>query len=179
MESNTRIANDPTCISVVGEGRVESRWNIETQERSLDRITEWIRAADIKSSLLLAIDTSMIAAILGLSARPGGWTEWSGALILFGIAFLFASIVMAALSTSPQLTGKTPSLIFFGDIASRGPIEYSVRVESRTPSDYLKDLNAQCHRNSEVAFRKYRWIQRASMALFMGIIPWLIALPLG
>ena len=154
----------------------ELEWQFESQERSLDRISDWIKGADSKATTLLAIDTTMIAAIVGLSVRPGGWTQWSGVWILIGGAALVASLAMVALSALPQLAARAPSLLFFGDIASMSSDEYSARVESRSTSDYLRDLNSQCHRCSEIATRKYRWIRGATMVLIAGILPWMVAL---
>ena len=176
MESSSRIEGNPGGVPAKGEVEIDFGWNLESQERTFDRISEWIRAVDVKSSSVLAIDTALIAVIVGLAARPGGWTSWDGILILLGGAFLIASVVMVALSIIPQLTGNKQSLIFFGDIARLSLTEYSVRVGSRSLSDYLADLNTQCHRNSEIALRKYSWNQRATRLLITGIIPWLISL---
>lgn len=160
----------------VSEGPVDSSWIIQTQEKALDRISDWIRAADSKTAPILAIDTAMIAAIVSLAARQGAWTQWSGVWIILGSGLLFASLLMVAFATSPQLIPVKPSLIFFGDVASIPPDQYAARVIARNPSDYLADLNAQCHRNSEIAIRRYRWVRYATLALLVGVVPWLVSL---
>jgi hypothetical protein len=154
----------------------EFSWIVQTQERALDRISDWIRAADSKTSPILAIDTAMIATIVALAARPGVWTQWSGVWIGLGTSFLLASLLMVAFATSPQLTPLRPSLVFFGDIAALSPNEYSTRIAARSPSAYLDDLIAQCHRNSEIAIRRYRWMRYATLALLVGMVPWLASL---
>jgi len=158
------------------EESADHSWMIQTQEKALDRISEWIRAADSKTSPILAIDTAMIAAIVALAARPGAWSQWSGLWIILGSAFPLTSLLMIAFATSPQLEGHQPSLIFFGDVASLSASEYDARVATRTQRDYLVDLNSQCHRNSEIASRRYRWIRHATLALLFGMVPWLLSL---
>jgi uncharacterized membrane protein YgdD (TMEM256/DUF423 family) len=151
-------------------------WALDVQERALDRISDWIRAADAKTTPILAIDAALTATLVGLAARPGAWMEWSGYWLFLGAALLVTSLLMVAISTSPRLTRRAPSLIFFGEIASLPPGEYLARVSARSPVDYLADLTTQCHRNAEIATAKYRWVRFATLALLLGLLPWLIAL---
>ncbi len=169
---------DPSQSQTPASSRAaeESSWIVQTQERALDRISDWIRAADSKTAPVLAIDTAMIATIVALAARPAAWTQWSVVWIALGSAFLLASLLMIAFAVSPQLAPRKPSLIFFGDIAALPPAEYATRIGGRSPSAYLDDLEAQCHRNSEIAVRRYRWIRYATIALLIGVVPWLFSL---
>jgi hypothetical protein len=41
---------------------------------------------------------------------------------------------------------------------------------------YLEDLTVQCHRNAEIATRKFVWIQRALLCLYLSVVPWALAL---
>jgi hypothetical protein len=154
----------------------ENSWTLTTQEKALDRISEWIRATDSKTAPILALDSALTATLVGLAARPGAWTPWTGLWIGLGSALLVASLVMVAFSTSPRLVGRTPSLIYFGDIAALPVSGYAASVLGRTRADYLNDLIAQCHQNAEIATAKFRWARYATLALIVGVLPWLAAI---
>lgn len=175
MSQGPRVENPSSGRGAPAGDEVYTSWVIQTQERALDRISDWIRAADSKASPVLAIDTAMIATLTALAARPGAWTPLSGDWIALGSTLLLASLLMVAFATAPQLTGRTRSLIFFGDVASMTAKEYGARIADRVPSAYLDDLNAQCHRNAEIASRKYRWMLWSTLALIGGVAPWLVS----
>ena len=42
-------------------------------------------------------------------------------------------------------------------------------------ASYLADLVAQCHRNAEIADKKFESIQRSMVALYLAVIPWGLA----
>jgi hypothetical protein len=151
-------------------------WAISVQEKTLDRLLDSIRAADAKTATVLAIDAAMIAALVALTAQSDGQGPWSAGWVAAGSAFLVASIVLVALATVPQLTGPRDSLIFFGGIASRTPAEFAATSISRGQRGYLEDLTSQCHRNAVIALGKYRRIRYATLALIIGVWPWLASI---
>jgi hypothetical protein len=159
--------------TAVGE---DAAWAIGVQEKGLEQVSDWIRAADGKIGTLLAMDAAMVGTLIAIAGRPGGWTQWTGYWIALGSTALLSSLLMVAFATFPQLSGRAKSLIFFGDVASLTLSDYATRIANRTRRKYLDDLTGQCHRNSEIAVRKYLWIRRATLALLIGVIPWLVAL---
>jgi hypothetical protein len=52
---------------------------------------------------------------------------------------------------------------------------YGEAVRTITEQEYLDDLIRQTHRTAEIATQKYRWIQRAQLAWYISILPWLLA----
>lgn len=166
----------PAASSTQSDSKELVVWAISVQEKTLDRLLDSIRAVDAKTSAVLAIDAAMIAALVALTAQSGGQGLWSAGWVATGSALLVASVVMVALATVPQLTGPTDSLIFFGGIASRTRADFAATSISRGQSGYLDDLTSQCHRNSEIALSKYRRIRYATLALIIGVWPWLAAI---
>jgi hypothetical protein len=151
-------------------------WTISVQEKTLDRVSEWIRAVDTKASTLLAIDTAMIAIVVALASVPKTWTAETGTWLAVGSLLLIVSLLLVVSATFPQVDGRGRSLIFFGEIASQPRSAYLIAIAARSRESYLEDLNAQCHRNSEIAAQKYRRVRYATICLFLGLLPWLIAL---
>lgn len=149
---------------------------VRLQEQALDRLLDWIRAADTKTSTIMAIDTGMLGIVIALlpASKSGDVTtlSWVGV----GCFTLALSLTLCAVATFPRIKGPQNSLVYFEGIAARTPAEYARAVESRSSRDYLADLTAQCHRNAEIAATKYRNVQRSILCLLVGIGPWLAAL---
>lgn len=151
-------------------------WIEQVQREQLDRLLEWIRAVDTKVSILTAIACAMIAAIATATPDPSA-VVWSTVLaVIVGSAAPSMSLVLAALATFPHTVGPAGSLVYFGGIAQRSREDYAACMTSLCSSAYLEDVTAQCHRNAQIATLKYSRAQRATAWLFVGIIPWLVAL---
>jgi hypothetical protein len=151
-------------------------WTIGIQEKTLDRIAEWIRAVDAKASVILAIDTGMIAIVVTLASATKGWTESTGTWVAMGSLMLIVSLLLVVSATFPQIDGQGGSLIFFGEIAGQPFPKYVDSVEKRSSESYLLDLNAQCYRTAAIANEKYRRVRYATIGLFVGLLPWLVSL---
>ena len=148
---------------------------IQQQESSLDRQLEWIRAVDSKTPIIIGLATAMLAVTGALSPDPKSLTWATGVLMAIGSLPLIGSLCWCAAATFPHTEGPDGSLIYFGGISKRSSAKYTEAVSTRTTEDYLQDLNAQCHRNAQIATAKYRAVQRAHLWLFIATPVWLIA----
>lgn len=144
-------------------------------EKTLDRLLQWIRAADAKANFILALDTAMLGVLAALATKPLTCPAWyvCPGLAAFG---LLVSMCMLAVAAFPRTTGPPGSLIYFGGIVSHERKTYVAKLRELSPEDYSEDLAQQCYRNAEIAEAKFKWIQRSMIALFSSVLPWLLAL---
>lgn len=149
---------------------------ISRTEIELARLIEWGRAAESRLALVLSLATAMLGALTVLAPAVNQWTVLGGIVSSFAGLFLVLSILFAAFASFPRTTGPKGSLIYFGGITSRELHQYEVEVRALTSEAYLADLIRQCHRNAQIAERKYTWIQRSMACLFVATLPWLISL---
>lgn len=145
-------------------------------ERDLGRLLQWVRAAESRIALVLPLATAMLGALAVLAPSCAKWTVVGGMGASFALVLLLLSIAFSALASFPRTTGPKGSLIFFGGITTRDLSQYEDAVRSQVSDAYLTDLIRQCHRNAQIAERKYAWIQRSMACLFLAALPWLLSL---
>ncbi len=149
---------------------------IEVLESELTRLLEWVRAAETKLALILPLSTAMLGALAVLAPRISSWPVFLAIVSSFAVFFLVISIICAAIASFPRTTGPKGSLIYFGGIAALDLEQFSSATNSLTRDEYVSDLIKQCHRNAQIAQRKYAWIQRSMVCLFLSSGPWVISL---
>lgn len=142
------------------------------QELVFSRLLEWIRAADSRLRLVLPLSTTMLGTLAVLIPPFSGWTVLGGIAASGATLFLILSIAFAAFASFPRTNGPLGSLVYFGGIVSKDLGQYEAAVKSQTPSQYLEDLIRQCHRNAQIADRKFVWLQRSIGCMFAASIPW-------
>lgn len=148
---------------------------IARQEANLDRQLEWVRAVDSKAPIVIGLATAMLAVTGALSPAPKD-LNWGMALVMaLGSLPLLGCLCWCAAATSPRTKGAAGSMIYFGGICKTPRAEYGNKVNAWADADYLADLNAQCHRNAQIAAAKYQAVQRAFLGLFIATPAWLIA----
>lgn len=145
-------------------------------ETELDRLLGWVRAAETRLALVLPLSTAMLGALAVLAPPMSKWTVLGGIAGAFATVLLFLSIVFAACASFPRTSGPKGSLVYFGGIVSRDLSQYREAVSSATPQTYLDDLLTQCHRNAQIAERKYAWVQRSMACLLISALPWSFSL---
>jgi len=145
-------------------------------EAELARLLEWVRAAESRLALVLPLSTAMLGALAVLAPTASKWTMVSGIAASFAALLLVLSIAFAACASFPRTTGPRGSLIYFGGITDRELKQYKNEVKSMTAESYLEELIRQCHRNAQIAERKYAWVQRSMACLFLAALPWFGAL---
>lgn len=145
-------------------------------ELELERLLSWVKAAESRLALVLPVSTAMLGALAVLVPPPSKWTMAGGIAAAFAVFFLLLSIAFAACASFPRTSGPKGSLLFFGGIAAKGLDQYKAAVRSITSDEYLDDLLTQCHRNAQIAERKYAWVQRSMACLFLAALPWGLSL---
>ena len=118
----------------------------------------------------------MLGALAVLAPRISSWPVFSAIASSYAVIFLVLSIIFAAIASFPRTTGPKASLIYFGGIAALDLEQFSSATNSLTRDDYISDLIKQCHRNAQIAQRKYAWVQRSMACLFISSCPWAISL---
>ena len=145
-------------------------------ESELSRLLEWVRGADSRVKLVLPLSTGMLAALSLFAPVASKWTVLAAITTSFAVCFLLLSLAFAALASFPRTAGPKGSLIFFGCIVTKDLAQYDAAVRAMSEDQYLDDLIRQCHRNAQIAERKYAWIQRAMSCLFLSALPWIVSL---
>lgn len=149
---------------------------IDILEKKLNRLLLWIQSVETRMSWVLPLSTAMLGALAVLAPTYTKWAILPAIMSAFAVLFLALSITFSALSSFPRTTGPKGSLIYFGGIVSRELEQYSKAINDLTKEEYIKDLTWQCHRNAQVAERKFTWIQRALGCLFLSAAPWAISI---
>lgn len=149
---------------------------VDLLEKELDRLLQWVRAAESRLALVLPLATAMLGALAVSIPDAFDWTVLSGIAASFSVFFLALSIVFSALATFPRTTGPKGSLIYFGGIDAVELDQFKKAVSSLTDDEYMNDLSVQCHRNAQIAAKKYMWVQRSMGCLFLAAGPWAMTL---
>lgn len=150
--------------------------HIRAIENILVRQLGWIAAADSKVSFVFTIITAMLGVLAAVSPRGGA--PWSTAPALFALlaaACGLLSLIALSLVTFPRTKNINKSVIYFGKIAESDAAIFHDAILNMTYESYIIDLSDQCYRNAEIASRKFKWLQRALILLYLAIVPWSIA----
>lgn len=154
----------------------EEETAISRAEAQLDRLLGWVRAAESRLALVLPLSTAMLGALAVLVPPVTKWTVVGGIAAAFAAVLLLLSVIFSACASFPRTTGPKGSILYFGGVAARDLLQYQKAVKSATTEAYLDDLLAQCHRNAQIAERKYAWVQRSMACLFLAALPWGLSL---
>ena len=150
--------------------------NIVVLEDELARLLDWIKAAESRLSLVLTLSTAMLGALAVLAPAASKWTLPAAVVAAFAALLLGLSIMFSALAAFPRTKGPRGSVIYFNCIAGMGLPQYQDAVRELNADGYFDDLTKQCHRNAQIAERKYFWVQRSMACMFIGAVPWIVAL---
>lgn len=153
-----------------------SEETIRRLETDLERLLRWVRAAESRLGVVLPLSTAMLGSLAVLAPAADNWKTSAGITTAFAVTLLVFSIVFSAMATFPRTSGPKGSLIYFGGITDRELNQYSSAVRSQSGVEYLEDLITQCHRNAQVAERKYAWVQRSMACLLLSALPWATSL---
>lgn len=145
-------------------------------ESVLARLLEWGRAADARLGFILPLSTAMLGVLAALSPSPGSWSMFAGIMSAFAGFFLFLSVGFSALSSFPRTNGPLGSMIYFRGITAKERAQYEQAFRALTNEEYLTDLVRQCHRNAQIAERKFTWIQRSIACLYVASVPWTLGI---
>lgn len=156
------------------DGRVvEFAWRVHAAQES------WASKADVKASILLALEGGALFAVISAHAKDGVLSRlagWHHLLELGGLAILLLALFAAAIAVFPGLGRAGPHrdhrcrAIFFGDLRHWAAGELKTHLYGLTADDELDALSRQLVEMASRNWRKHRWIQASLMLALLGIL---------
>ncbi|MCP4685935.1 MAG: hypothetical protein GY867_10895 [bacterium] len=150
---------------------------VDFLEKNLARQLSWIGAADSKISFVFAANTAMLGLLAAVA--PAAANDWGVVQAVSAALAAFLQLICLFYlfkATFPITVGPRSSLIFFGGVARHGIDEFRSTACNMTLEEYIDDLCSQCHRNAEIADRKYSCVKCAMILLYTTSIPWAVAI---
>ena len=145
-------------------------------ENNLNRIHEWIRAADSKVSILLALEGIVITLLLsdGFTDYVKGiqYNYWNTIMVIASLVLLFVSAYKAVLAIIPRLKRKKKkaSLLYFGDVAQMDLKAYEKAMKEMSEDEYVEHLLEQTHISSAIATSKHKHFKDSTLALVWSFV---------
>jgi hypothetical protein len=155
---------------------MEQKLLLESSRDQLNRVLGFFPRVDSKASVVLAVDTGMLAFLVTHIPRLESLSWWE-------IAILFATIVLLGVSLwhlykegFPSLKGGSGSLIYFREIAARTEAKFIDEFTKQSEPDHVKDLLGQAWRNSEILREKFDHLKWSFVFLALAIPVWAASL---
>lgn len=143
-------------------------------ETNLQRIHEWIKAADQKVGIFLAFQgvvlTFLFAKIFSWATENLQTLPCNSLLLLIaGIILVNYSICKSISAIIPRLAKdkKKKSITYFGDIAKFDLGDFQKAIKETSVDEYESELTEQIHISSKIAVRKHSQF-RDSLFVFIG-----------
>ena len=156
---------------------MEHRELVPLLETNLARQLHWISSADTKAAFVFTLTTAMLGLLAAIAPRTtSAWTIAPAVFASFAGALGAAALLFVSFASFPRTKGPKRSLIYCAGIAQRSADQFKEGIYGLSVDAYTADLAAQCHRNAEIATRKFAWIQRALFCLYLSVPPWALAL---
>ncbi|MEO8785332.1 MAG: Pycsar system effector family protein [Candidatus Saccharimonadales bacterium] len=138
----------------------------EQLETSLNRVHEWIRAADQKASIFLALVLGGLALggneFLGyLSTIFNDKPVWLATVLMLSTVILVWSITEALFIIKPSVANNAKSFTYFGHISQISLSEYRTIVTEVSNIKYKDELIEQIHTSSKIARKKHEQLAEA------------------
>ena len=149
--------------------------SITAARDQLNRTLTFFPRVDAKASVLLGVDTALIAVLM---SRVGPveslrWEWISIGVALFAIGMSYWNLYKQA---TPNLAGGEESLLYFNEIGRRTESKYREAWHKLSDDEYLSDLLGQVWRNSCILRQKFQHAKSAFWWLAVGLVPWTISL---
>ncbi len=149
---------------------------IQLAVNNLERLLEWISRYDTKSSIILGIDTGMIAILISFTPHINAWNLFMIFSAITSVIILGTTLFFIQFGSYPRTKASNKSLIYFGTISEFSSDEFKKQFCNQKEEDYLNDLLEQCHRNAEIITLKFKNLKIAYRLLSFAIIPWIITI---
>ncbi len=143
--------------------------------QQLDRVLAFFPRADAKGSVVLAVDTGMLA-VLASNCPALSAFDWWMLIPLLPLALLSISLCHLYLGAFPSLKGGEESLIYFREIAKKREQPFIDAFIAQSEAAYLKDLLGQVWRNSQILRMKFDHLTSAFNFMALALVPWLASL---
>ncbi len=140
----------------------------------LNRTLAFFSRVDAKASVVLAVDTSMLA-VLTAKLSSLNTLRWEWIPIALAFALLGASLWNVHQEAFPALEGGEESLLYFREVAKLTEANYIAKWMKTDETEHLRDLLGQVWRNSCILTKKFNHIRLAINFLMAAIVPWLVS----
>jgi hypothetical protein len=156
---------------------MDAQERVRFLEANLGRQLAWIGAADSRSAFIFAVDTAMLGLLAAVAPRQAAsWGVAPAVFASFATVFVLASLLFITFASFPRVEGPRGSLVFFRGITQRTTQQFKDAVAALSDESYADDLVNQCYRNAEIASRKFSWVQRSLICLYLAVPPWGLAI---
>lgn len=142
----------------------------------LERNLHWVGAAEVKTGVIVALNTAMLGGLAAAFSAAGERTAWANFFSIASAACLLIALFCAAMSVLPRTDGPPTSFVFFGKIVKNSRADYVDSFKRASSAAFLDDCLEQIHRNAEIACDKFRWVRNAMMWSFVAVLPWVAAI---
>ena len=117
----------------------------------------------------------MLGLLAAAAPAYGHWTPVGAVLGTIATMMLLSTIFALTAAVFPRTSGPKLSLIFFGSVSARDIDTFRSEIAQLDDEGYVEDLIQQCHVNAQIAAIKYGWVKRASVLLYVALVPWIAA----
>ncbi|MDQ4143274.1 MAG: DUF5706 domain-containing protein [Actinomycetota bacterium] len=152
--------------------RVGFAWKVH------DALDAWTNKVDSKASIILAVETGVLALVATL-AKDGPLASLRGPSVIWfrlGILAIVAAIVMAGAAVFPQLRRSkikaewNENSIYFGHLRFWDPERLAEKLESQTEGMTLEELARQHVTMASIAWSKHAFLQVSMWMLPLGVV---------
>lgn len=153
--------------------------NPEHAWRTLSLMNEWIRHADAKAGVTLALTGVLGTMLFTLSEKVDDWTRFSASVVIFTCLCLGATVVLCGLTLIPRTRrpgrNPAPNMLFFGSIAGhykdhRQKFRTEFNTLSSNPETLTSEIADQIHANAHIATTKTSRATWAIAAILLASI---------
>lgn len=148
---------------------------VDTAWRIHSAIIDWTGKVDSKASFALAIESAVMAGVIGLTGDDRQLshlkTWWAQSTFWLGVVTLAAALVLVAWVVRPRLrkrhlpTEAKDNYIFFGHVRLWNEDDLEQALKDR---DVLPVLTRQLINSSELCWQKHRLLQLSMMLAITG-----------
>src|SRR5260370_41199394 len=143
--------------------------------QQLDRVLAFFPRADAKGSVVLAVDTGMLA-VLASNCPALSAFDWWMLIPILPLVLLGISLLHLYRGAFPSLKGGEESLIYFREIAKKREQPFIDAFIAQSEAAYVKDLLGQVWRNSQILKMKFDHLSSAFNFMALALVPWLASL---
>ena len=155
---------------------MDNQRRLDAAQKQLTHVLSFFPRLDAKHSVVLAIDTAMLAYMATRAPALPALESWVAIAPAVTIVLIAISIVFLYRGGAPALDGGQQSLIYFREIAKRREAQYIDAYLATTEAELIKDILGQVWRNSDILAKKFDHLQTALLFLALSIFPWLVSL---
>ena len=155
---------------------VESTKLISAARDELQLVLSFFSHVENRSSVVLAIDTSMAGFLLGSAPPIHAFSCRMAISSVLTLVLIGVSIVFLYFGSAPNLKGGQGSLVYFAEIAKRREAKFIDEFKKQTDAAYADDLLGQVWRNASILSTKFFCLKWAFRFMAFAITPWLVSL---